>query len=187
MILRKTFRFEASHLLPKHPGKCSRLHGHSWVLHVETEGKVNQDTGLVMDYGEISAAVKPLVDDLDHRHLGAWAVYWKDRGKGVEEDDSGLIAEIWGLENLDPNKEEYGQLYFADWRVPSLPKDFYPSSENLLFWIAEQLSKKQFKWSKVALEETCTSYAELKLEEFMVYFTNKYGLPAAQYALAEWR
>ena len=185
-MIRKTFRFEASHLLPKHPGKCSRLHGHSFVLHVETEGRVNQETGFVMDYADMSAAVKPLIERLDHRHLGAWAVYLKDR-TGVEDSSiaNSLLAEIWGHE-LVIDDEPKENSYFADWRVPGLPKDFYPSSENILFWIGEQLATAQFKWSKVALEETCTSYCELRLDEFMVYFTNKYGLPAAQFALAEW-
>lgn len=36
--LEKTFRFEASHQLPKHDGKCARLHGHSWVGRVVIEG-----------------------------------------------------------------------------------------------------------------------------------------------------
>lgn len=72
MLLRKTFRFEASHILPKHKGKCSRLHGHSWVLHVEIEGQVDDETGFVMDYAEISEGVKPLIEDLDHKHLGAF-------------------------------------------------------------------------------------------------------------------
>lgn len=130
-----------------------------------------------MDYGDISVAVKPLIERLDHRHLGTWCVYLKDR-TGVEDSSIGdsLLAEIWGDGD-----------YFNDWRVEGLPLDFYPSSENLLFWIGEQLAKVQFKWSKLALEETCTSYAELKLDEFMVWYTNKYGMQAAQFALAEWK
>lgn len=84
MLLRKTFRFEASHVLPKHPGKCSRLHGHSWVLHVSIEGTINHDTGFVMDYGDISLVMKPIIESLDHRHLNdlisypssEWVVVW---------------------------------------------------------------------------------------------------------------
>jgi len=41
----------------------------------------------------------------------------------------------------------------------------YPSSENLLFWIAVWIDER-IPWSKLALEETCTSYAELTREEF---------------------
>jgi len=134
MLLRKTFRFEASHILPKHPGKCSRLHGHSWVLNVFVEGQVDKETGFVMDYADISAAVKPLVDALDHTHLGT-----------IEFD-------------VKPS-----------WQATGIPWDFYPTSENLLLWIGDQLLRYNdmgLEWSKLALEETCTSYAELTREEF---------------------
>lgn len=148
MELRKTYRFEASHILPKHPGKCSRLHGHSWVLHVSVRGPVNSDTGFVMDYGDISKVVKPLVERLDHRHLGQWPI----------------------LEEPVP-----------EWEVEGLPPDFYPTSENLLWWIGDQLLRKQdsndygdrLEWSRIALEETCTAYAELTREEYDRCSTSK--------------
>jgi len=70
--LRKEFRFEASHRLPYHEGKCARLHGHSWILEVEVAGAVDVYTGMVVDYDDIKKAVQPLIDDLDHRHLGTW-------------------------------------------------------------------------------------------------------------------
>jgi 6-pyruvoyltetrahydropterin/6-carboxytetrahydropterin synthase len=68
----KTFSFEASHILPKHPGKCSRLHGHSWKLTVSVDGPIELDTGFVVDYAIISMTVQPLIDLLDHHHLGTW-------------------------------------------------------------------------------------------------------------------
>lgn len=72
--LTKTFRFEASHQLPDHDGKCARLHGHSWVGHIIVSGgslyREGPKRGMLVDYGDISAAVKPLVEDhLDHWHL----------------------------------------------------------------------------------------------------------------------
>lgn len=72
--LSKRFTFEASHRLPHHDGKCARLHGHSWVAVVTCEGDSLQPQGpkhnMLLDYGDISAAVKPLVEDhLDHWHL----------------------------------------------------------------------------------------------------------------------
>lgn len=72
--LRKEFRFEASHQLMHHDGKCARLHGHSWVLVVEITGsRLATDgpkRGMLMDYADIKRVVKPLIDDaLDHHHL----------------------------------------------------------------------------------------------------------------------
>ena len=71
-VLKGKFRFEASHMLPRHEGKCSNCHGHSWELIVLVRGEINQETGMVMDYGDISEIVKPLIGELDHAHLGCW-------------------------------------------------------------------------------------------------------------------
>ena len=69
--LSKTFRFEAAHDLPTFPPghKCRRLHGHSFVFDVIVAGEVDPDLGVLMDYGEIKAAVAPLVGRLDHYYL----------------------------------------------------------------------------------------------------------------------
>jgi 6-pyruvoyltetrahydropterin/6-carboxytetrahydropterin synthase len=71
MRLSKQFRFEASHQLHNHPGKCSNLHGHSWILTVTIEGEIDPETGMVRDYGDIKDNVQPIVDQLDHTHLGS--------------------------------------------------------------------------------------------------------------------
>jgi 6-pyruvoyl-tetrahydropterin synthase len=39
-------------------------------LKVAIEGPVSEMTGMVMDYYDIKAQVQPIVDRLDHRHLG---------------------------------------------------------------------------------------------------------------------
>lgn len=71
MELRKTFQFEAAHLLPRLPEthKCRRLHGHSFKAEICIEGPCDPELGWVMDYAEISAAFKPLFQQLDHRYL----------------------------------------------------------------------------------------------------------------------
>jgi 6-pyruvoyltetrahydropterin/6-carboxytetrahydropterin synthase len=70
----KLFRFEASHRLPNHDGKCARLHGHSWVGRLVVEGDALQTdgpkAGMLADYGDLSAAIAPLLlRELDHHHL----------------------------------------------------------------------------------------------------------------------
>ncbi len=72
--LEKKFRFEASHVLPQHDGKCARLHGHSWVGTLILEDYeligVGPKVGMLMDFGDVSRAVQPLLDNvLDHHHL----------------------------------------------------------------------------------------------------------------------
>ena len=73
MQIRKLFRFEAAHVLPHHPGKCSRLHGHSYRFEVAVDGPLQQTgpaQGMVVDFDEIAAVVRPhVVERLDHSSL----------------------------------------------------------------------------------------------------------------------
>lgn len=67
--LTRIFTFEASHQLEWHPGKCARLHGHSYQLSVTVTGPVNRD-GIVIDFADLKAVVqKHFLDDYDHVHL----------------------------------------------------------------------------------------------------------------------
>ncbi|GAC1305952.1 MAG: 6-carboxytetrahydropterin synthase QueD [Vulcanimicrobiaceae bacterium] len=73
MHIRKQYRFEAAHVLPYHPGKCARMHGHSYRFDVTLAGSLQTSgpaCGMVVDFDEISAVVKPqVVDRLDHTTL----------------------------------------------------------------------------------------------------------------------
>jgi 6-pyruvoyltetrahydropterin/6-carboxytetrahydropterin synthase len=71
MELRKTFQFEAAHLLPLLPKthKCRRLHGHSFKVEIVVAGECDPKLGWLMDYADITAAFKPAWEKLDHRYL----------------------------------------------------------------------------------------------------------------------
>ncbi len=71
MEIYKTFTIEAAHRLPNLPDdhKCSRLHGHSFNIEVHISGDVDETTGWVMDFADISKAFKPLFERLDHHYL----------------------------------------------------------------------------------------------------------------------
>lgn len=73
MQIRKHFRFEAAHVLPFHPGKCARLHGHSYRLEVAIRGPLQTDgpaRGMIEDFDTIKRIVRTyVVDLLDHQHL----------------------------------------------------------------------------------------------------------------------
>jgi len=73
VLIRKSFTFEAAHVLPNHPGKCSRLHGHSYRLDVTLEGALQPDgpaAGMVEDFEVVSRVVKAaMIAELDHRSL----------------------------------------------------------------------------------------------------------------------
>ena len=95
MELRKTFQFEAAHLLPRLPKshKCRRLHGHSFKVEIVVIGELHARLGWVMDYADISDAFKPLWERLDHRYL--------NEIPGLENPTSESIA-IWIWDRLRP-------------------------------------------------------------------------------------
>jgi 6-pyruvoyltetrahydropterin/6-carboxytetrahydropterin synthase len=69
--LTKDFNFEAAQTLPSAPEghKCRKMHGHSFKVEVSVEGEVAPERGWVYDHAEISAAMKPLMAQLDHSYL----------------------------------------------------------------------------------------------------------------------
>ncbi len=96
-IIYKEFRFEAAHKLPNYDGKCSRLHGHSWVGRVYIKGNKLIDhgpkQGMIIDYGDISQYIQPLLDDfLDH--------YYLNETTGLENPTSENISR-WIFEKLE--------------------------------------------------------------------------------------
>jgi len=140
MEICKEFTFEASHVLPHHKGKCSNLHGHSWKLTVYVRGPVDTETGMVVDYGDIKSSIQPIIDELDHAHLGAW------------ETDKVSIS----------SKQEYpGCTKQVSWL-----RTTNPTSENLLIEIAKQIVKRGQVFSSLTLDETCTVSCLLTWEEF---------------------
>lgn len=96
-IIGKEFRFEASHQLPNHDGKCARLHGHSWrgVIYVAGNQLINSGAkqGMIMDYDDIKKYLKPVIDNyLDHYHL--------NETTGLANPTSEAIAK-WIYEQLE--------------------------------------------------------------------------------------
>ena len=94
--LRKTFQFEAAHLLPHvaEGHKCRRLHGHSFVVDVVVEGECDPKLGWLMDYADITAAFKPIHDQLDH--------YYLNEIPGLENPTSENLA-VWIWQRLRPS------------------------------------------------------------------------------------
>jgi 6-pyruvoyltetrahydropterin/6-carboxytetrahydropterin synthase len=71
MEIFREFTFEAAHRLPQVPAghKCARLHGHSYRIEVHIAGEVDPTMGWIMDFGDLKAAVKPVIAELDHYYL----------------------------------------------------------------------------------------------------------------------
>jgi 6-pyruvoyltetrahydropterin/6-carboxytetrahydropterin synthase len=110
MRICKQFRFEAAHVLPHHPGKCSRLHGHSYQLEVFIDGPLQTSgaaAGMVMDFDEIARLVREhVIDKLDHNSLNDF----------LDNPTSELIVR-WIWERLAPHLAGLAELVL--WETPT--------------------------------------------------------------------
>ena len=60
-------RFSACHFIPRHE-KCSRLHGHSYIIRLRLEGDIGPD-GMIMDFVVLKKKLKQMIDEFDHAVL----------------------------------------------------------------------------------------------------------------------
>jgi 6-pyruvoyltetrahydropterin/6-carboxytetrahydropterin synthase len=105
--LRKTFQFEAAHLLPRLPKthKCRRLHGHSFQVEIVVTGPCDPKLGWVMDYAEISDAFRPILEKLDH--------YYLNEISGLENPTSENLA-VWIWRKLKSKMPMLSEIVVAE-------------------------------------------------------------------------
>lgn len=105
--LRKTYQFEAAHLLPRLPKahKCRRLHGHSFKVEIAIAGECDPKFGWVMDYADVTRAFKPIWARLDHRYLNDLP--------GLENPTSENIA-LWIWKRLKPKLPQLAEIVVAE-------------------------------------------------------------------------
>ena len=103
MEIYKEFHFEAAHLLPNVPAghKCARLHGHSFQVRLSVRGEAPEPSGWVMDFGDLKACFKPVLEQLDH--------YYLNDIPGLENPTSENIAR-WIWAKLQPNLPELSKV-----------------------------------------------------------------------------
>ena len=59
--------FSSCHFIPMHE-KCSRLHGHSYIVRIRLEGELD-DNGMVMDFVILKKKLRSVISDMDHKVL----------------------------------------------------------------------------------------------------------------------
>ena len=73
--IQKTFQIEAAHWLPNVPEdhKCRRMHGHSFQIEVHVEGPIDNASGWVMDFADVSDAFAPIFEQIDWSTPAVWS------------------------------------------------------------------------------------------------------------------
>jgi 6-pyruvoyltetrahydropterin/6-carboxytetrahydropterin synthase len=80
-------RFAAAHSLRNFKGRCEDLHGHNWRVEVTVRGnKLDPESHILMDFGDLKALMRGVLDTLDHKYLNEIAPF------DSENPSSELIA-----------------------------------------------------------------------------------------------
>lgn len=59
---------EMGHRLTLSPGKCERIHGHSWWFELTISGDPHPATGMIIDFADVKRWMRNFIDDnWDHR------------------------------------------------------------------------------------------------------------------------
>jgi 6-pyruvoyltetrahydropterin/6-carboxytetrahydropterin synthase len=61
--------FAAGHALRNYKGKCENVHGHNFKVRVVIEGEKLDESGLLVDFLDVKAAMQSIIERLDHVFL----------------------------------------------------------------------------------------------------------------------
>ena len=109
VIIRTKFEFDAAHVQPADPGKCSRLHGHRYVAYLDIEGPINSETGYVIEYGELKRLLKRVLIP-DHLTLNTAKSLAR---AGIEVDPKHIWKHALDLPSIENLAERFGELCSA--------------------------------------------------------------------------
>lgn len=133
-ILKTEHSFDSAHFLAGYKGKCRNLHGHRWriVVEVQTEELCTdkQHTGMYVDFAELKADLKDVVDYMDHAFIIERGTLKESTLKCIEE-------------------ETFRILQF----------DFRPTAENLAKYFYDIIKQRGYNMYAVTVYETPTNSA----------------------------
>ncbi|MBW2107507.1 MAG: 6-carboxytetrahydropterin synthase QueD [Deltaproteobacteria bacterium] len=67
--LKVVTHFSAAHQLKAFRGGCETLHGHNWKIEAYVMSDALGDAGVVVDFRELKAALRSIMETLDHSFL----------------------------------------------------------------------------------------------------------------------
>lgn len=109
MIIRKSFRFESSHIVRNcSSDRCKfSIHGHSYIVEVFFEAHALDNGQMVYDFGLTKGNIKQLIDAFDHTHV----VWHKDDPEYVE--DMKKYSARWISLPVSPSAEQLSRVIFS--------------------------------------------------------------------------
>jgi 6-pyruvoyltetrahydropterin/6-carboxytetrahydropterin synthase len=77
-LVRVEADFAAAHFLKHYHGKCERVHGHNYKVRAWARGPSLGPGGMLFDFGELKAALRAVLESLDHSLLNDQTVFEDD-------------------------------------------------------------------------------------------------------------
>ena len=71
-------KFSAAHFLRGYQGKCSNLHGHSWITECTVMGEELNPLGMLMDFHDLEDIVAKVTNEFDHRLINDHPSFTED-------------------------------------------------------------------------------------------------------------
>jgi 6-pyruvoyltetrahydropterin/6-carboxytetrahydropterin synthase len=93
--------FSAAHYLRNYVGKCANLHGHNYKVEVHVRGAKLNATGMLIDFADLKAATRKVVDYLDHRNINELPPFDKELNSTAEEIAAYFLREVGAQINDD--------------------------------------------------------------------------------------
>jgi 6-pyruvoyltetrahydropterin/6-carboxytetrahydropterin synthase len=110
----KKLAFCYGHRLMDYEGPCSHPHGHNAILEIELQRPTLNETGMVIDFAEVDAALRAFInDEIDHRMLL--------RGDDPLVDALTAVGECPFIMQENPTAENIARLVFEKALSLSLP------------------------------------------------------------------
>lgn len=107
--------YDAAHFLRHYEGKCSRLHGHRYVVEAAVRTFELDASGIAFDFADLKRSLSAIADELDHRNLNELPQF-----EGIETSAENQARHFFDeLEKRLPEPIAAGLLYARVWESPT--------------------------------------------------------------------
>ena len=93
--------FSSAHALRGYQGKCENTHGHNYRVEVYVRGRKLNDIGLLIDFKDLKAATRRVVDYLDHKNINELPPFDVEINPSAEEMAAYFLREVGRRVNDD--------------------------------------------------------------------------------------
>ena len=119
--------YDAAHFLNNYEGKCSRLHGHRYVVEAALQATELDDSGIAFDFIDLKKALRGIADELDHENLNELPQF-----RGVETSAENQAKYFFEeMSRRLPTQMAAGLLYARIWESPTQWAQYGPADAPL--------------------------------------------------------